>query len=231
MRVPGIARVRWPSAYRVISSRYPPIALFERVAEPSDWESLYALEQLTNPRLRDEAGDISLVPVGERVSGPGASWVMAAFTHIGSPSRFTDGSYGVYYAARKLETAIHETAFHMGRFYAKTREPVGTFAEMRSLVSSGLSKAFHDVRKGFPALHALDDYAAPQQLGASLRAQGSNGIAYRSVRDPSGTGECLAVLTPRAIPIPKQGAALRYHFDGARIDRWFRIGARDWVPL
>ena len=73
---------------RVINSRYPPIDVFERIAPQADWESLFLLEALTNPRLRDQVGEIALVPPAERVSGPGASWVMSAFTHTGMASRF-----------------------------------------------------------------------------------------------------------------------------------------------
>ena len=67
--------------YRVILSRYPQIHLFERVANAADWEVLYAVESMTNPRLRDEVGDIRLVAAEDRVYGDGASWIMAAFTH------------------------------------------------------------------------------------------------------------------------------------------------------
>ncbi len=48
--------------YRVILARYPQISLFERVASPEDWDVLFAVESLTNNRLRDEVGDIRLVP-------------------------------------------------------------------------------------------------------------------------------------------------------------------------
>ena len=89
---PPKRRIRWASSYRVINARFPPIDLFERIADPDDWESLIELEMLTNPRVRQEAGEISLVPPDDRVSGAGASWVMAPFTHIGWPSRFSDGS-------------------------------------------------------------------------------------------------------------------------------------------
>ena len=76
-------RVDWSQAWRIIASRYPPINLFERLtADTAVWDALMALEQLTNPRVRDEVGDIALVPPDDRVSGPGASYVMAAFTHI-----------------------------------------------------------------------------------------------------------------------------------------------------
>jgi hypothetical protein len=222
-------RVRWPQAYRIINARYPPIDVFERVANPADWESLYALEQLTNPRRRDEGGEISLVPVSERVVGPGASWVMAAFTHVGRPSRYTAGTYGVYYASKHLETAVRETVYHFSRFLASTSEPRGTMMELRTLVSERVDNSYCDVRTGFDPLHDPDNYAPVQSFGAARRSEGVNGILYRSVRHAG--GECLAVFKPKAIPIPKQGPHLRYHFDGIRIDRWFQIGTSDWTSL
>jgi hypothetical protein len=78
-----------------------------------------ALEQLTNPRVRDEVGDIALVPPEERVSGPGASYVMAAFTHVNPKgSRFSDGSFGVYYVAAALETARSQRPCSISRHLA-----------------------------------------------------------------------------------------------------------------
>jgi hypothetical protein len=227
--VTGVARIRWAEAFRAINSRYPPVDVFEHVADPGDWDELLRLEEMTNPRVREEWGEIARIPVGERPSGPGASWVMGAFTHLGWPSRFSDGSYGVYYAARALETAVRETAFHFGHFLAATNEPLGTEIELRVLVSKQVEQRFHDVRTGHAELHRPDDYRPSQAFAARLRSAGSNGIVYRSVRHEGGT--CLAVFRPKAIPCPKQGAHLRYHFDGKRIDRWFRIGEQRWRSI
>jgi len=102
----AMRRIDWPFAWRIIASRYPPIALFERLtADAAVWDALIALEQLTNPRVRDEIGEIALVAPDQRVSGPGAGYVMASFTHLNPKgSRFSDGTYGVYYAASGIET-------------------------------------------------------------------------------------------------------------------------------
>jgi hypothetical protein len=213
----------------VINTRYPPIHVFERVADPADWDTLLRVEELTNPRARVEWGEIALVPPAERVAGAGASWVMAAFTHIGRPSRFSDGSYGVYYAARALLTAVFETAFHFARFLRATAEPAGTELELRVLVSKRIDQPYHDLRAGYPELHLPDDYAPSQAFATPLRSAGSNGLIYNSVRHTGGI--CLAIFRPKAIPLPAQGPHLRYHFDGQRIDRWFRIGEATWRPL
>ena len=71
--VPKLARVAWPRAHRIIRSLYPPIGLFEDIADPADWELLAHGEAKTNPRVRDQIGQIALVPPERRVSGPGAS--------------------------------------------------------------------------------------------------------------------------------------------------------------
>jgi hypothetical protein len=226
---PPLRRVRWARAHRAINSRYPPIDVFERVADPADWDALMAIEEMTNPRVRQEWGEIALVPVEERVSGRGASWVMAPFVHIGRPSRFSDGSYGVYYAARTLETAVRETAYHLGRFLTATAEPRGTELELRVLVSRNVDRALRDLRGGFAELHHPDDYGPSQRFGREARERGEAGIVYDSVRHAG--GQCLAALRPRAIPRPQQGPHLRYHFDGQRIDRWFRIGGGTWTSL
>ena len=138
-------RVDWPQAWRVIASRYPPINLFERLtADTAVWDALIALEQLTNPRVRDEVGDIALVPPDERVSGPGASYVMAAFTHVNPKgSRFSDGSFGVYYAAAALETAIAETVFHFEAFARDSADPPRS-EDFRVLVGA-VAAEFEDV--------------------------------------------------------------------------------------
>ena len=97
---PPVSRIEWKPSWRIIPSRFPPISLFERVTEPDDLDAIFELEAITNPRLRNEVGDISMVPPEDRVSGPGSSIIMSAFTHLNPEgSRFTDGTYGVYYAA------------------------------------------------------------------------------------------------------------------------------------
>jgi len=225
---PPKRRIRWARSYRVINARFPPIDLFERIADPGDWESLIELETLTNPRVRQEAGEISLVPPEERVSGVGASWVMAPFTHIGWPSRFSDGSWGVYYCAQSLASAVHEKAHHVGFFFARTGEPLGTTMELRALVGA-IDARFHDIRRGFRKAHDPNDPRVAQGLARELRETGSNGIVYNSVRHEGGS--CLAALRPKAVSPPISGPNLQFHFDGERVNRWFHFGDKAWHAI
>lgn len=219
--------VRWQPCFRVISSRFPPIHLFERVSSPEDWEALYWLESLTNPRLRDEVGEIELVPREDRVFGPGASVVMAPFTHLNPEgSRFADSTFGAFYAAATLETSIAETRYHREVFLRATREgPLEL--DMRTYLCD-VSATFHDIRgrrDQMPDIYDPDSYVASQKLARSLKRTGSNGVVYDSVRHAG--GQCLAVYRPRLVQNCRQGTHLRYAWDGVRISRVYALQAMD----
>ncbi len=103
-------QIQWSPCFRIVPSRFPPLGLFEAVTDPRDLEAVYQIEAMTNERLREEIGDISLVAPEERVSGPGTTPIMAAFTHLNPEGdRFTNGDYGVFYASLTVETAVAET--------------------------------------------------------------------------------------------------------------------------
>lgn len=212
--------IDWLGAVRIIRSLFPPIDLFEDIADPADWPLLISAEMKTNPRLMESIGNLDLVPPERRVSGPGAGYLMAPFTHVSTdrPSRFSDGTYGVLYAAKEFETAVFETIHHHGRFMAATSEAPGWTSQFREIVLD-ISATLHDVRGDDPAhtpLRDPDDYTEPQALGRALRAQGSDGVAYPSVRRPG--GECAGLFWPDVAAIPRQGRHLDYHWDGSRVD-------------
>ena len=201
----------WDRLHRLVPSHFPPIGLFETVADPEDLEIVYAIESLTNDRLREEVGDLNLVRAEDRITGPGSTPVMAAFTHIGVPSRFTDGQYGVYYGARDLETAIAETMHHREKFLSATEEH-DTELTMRQYVNR-VAMEMHDVRgEKYSELYDPDSYEVSQPFAKTLRAGGSSGLLYRSVRHES--GECVAVFRPKAVTNTIQGQHFRYVWSG-----------------
>lgn len=214
--VPPVSRVEWRPCYRIVPSRFPPIGVYERVADPADLDAIFAIENLTNPRLRQEAGDISLVPPEDRLAGPGTTPIMAAFTHLNPEgSRFCDATFGAYYAGRSLDTAIAESRYHRERFLARTREkPIEV--DMRTYFAD-LQGALHDIRnrRDLTAVYDRDNYAAGQALGRALKKQNAPGIAYDSVRDPG--GECVAVFRAPVLSNCIQGPHFGYRWDGSRI--------------
>lgn len=216
MHLPKEILPDWDKQFRIIPSKFPPINFFEKLVRPDQMEEIFYLESLTNDRLREEVGDISLVLPEDRVCGEGSSIVMAAFTHIGKKSRFTDGSYGVYYAAKDLKTAIVETVFWREKFLAYTSEAPGEI-DMRVYVGKIL-KPLHDIRSNeFQHLHDPDNHLPAQSYAFNLKSLGSFGIVYNSVRDKG--GECIGALRPTAISIPMQSKHLAYVWDGTKISR------------
>jgi len=223
-----VTTIDWPVSHRIVRTIYPPVWLFDDIAAPGDWELIASAEAKTNPRVRDQIGDLSLVPAARRVSGPTASLVMAPFTHASRdrPGRFSDGSFGVWYCGDRFEVALAETAHHFARFMARTAEPAGD-AQYREL-TAGITGDLHDLRGGgFADCLAPDDWRVAQQLGASLRRDGSDGVVYPSVRWPD--GQAVALFWPDRVRLPvTQARTLQYHWDGGRMTRYFVIGEDDW---
>ncbi len=212
-------RIRWKPSWRLVPSRFPPVSLFDRVSNTEDMDVIQAIEGLTNDRLREELGALHLVPEKERVYGPGTTPIMAAFTHLNPEgSRFTDGSYGVYYAAKTIKTAVTETLFQSARFLAATHEPPIEI-DMRSYASD-IDTRLHDIRSmqgELPATYHPDpaQYGPAQLFANKLRDAGSSGIVYSSVRDPD--GECIAVFRPSVLKPVVQGQHYCYVWNGGQM--------------
>lgn len=223
----SVSKVAWRGAVRIIRSVVPPIDLFEDIADPADWPLIISAQQKTNPRLMKTIGNLGLVPEGRRVAGPGASYLMAPFTHVSTdrPSRFSAGMFGLLYSGKSFQAALFETIHHHGRFMARTREPAGWSAQFREILLD-VKARLHDLRGGDPAYAAVldpDDYAAGQALGAALRAAGSDGVVYPCVRYEG--GECAGLFYPDGAANPLQGRHLDYHWDGTRVDLYRDAGS------
>jgi RES domain-containing protein len=224
---PELRAVRWAASHRIIRTIYPPIDIFEDIAEPADWELLVAAEAKTNPRIRDVVGNLALVPTERRVGGPGALLVMGAFTHASTerPGRFSDGCYGVWYCGDRFKVALAETAYHFERFMRATAEPPGE-ADFRELVCGAHGR----VADGSdPALLLPEDWRPGQSFGRKVRDAGGDGVLYPSVRHRGGTA--LALFWPDCVELPvRQASQLRYGWDGRRMHRYLVHGTRRWVP-
>lgn len=212
-----ITKIEWRPCLRIVPSRFPPINIFEAVADPADLEAVFQVEAMTNDRFREETGDIRLVAPDDRVSGPGSTPIMAAFTHLNPDGdRFTNGTYGVFYAGRTIETAIAETRYHRVRFLQATSEPAQEI-DMR-VYAVDLNAELHDIRairESHAAYYHPSNYAVSQEFALKLRDNGSNGIVYASIREDG--GECAAVFRPRLLSNCRQERHLCYVWDGKAI--------------
>lgn len=195
--------------------------MFDTIAAPEDLDVVIAVESLTNPRLRQEIGEVSLVPPEERITGSGSTLVMAAFTHLNPVgSRFSDGRYGVYYAAESLETAIAEVSHHRAIFLERTAEPE-IDVDLRWIHADVIGR-LHELRNARVRLREVydpDSYAASQAFGGRLRDSGSAGVIYHSVRRAG--GECVAVFRPKALARAASKGHIALHWNGSRITHWY----------
>lgn len=119
-------------------------------------------------------------------------------------SRFRRAGFtkGVFYAAKRIETALAEMAFYRLLFYAEspaTPLPVNP-AEYTAFAADIHTDAAIDLTK--PALSRdaaswtdLTNYGPCQNLADTAREASIQAILYRSVRDP-GRGNNIALLTP-----------------------------------
>ena len=213
-----VTRVQWKPCRRIIPSRFPPIQLFDRVTDPDDLEAIFELDALTNPRLHGETGALELVSPEHRISRPGTTFIMAAFAHLNPMgSRFSDGTWGVFYAANDLDTAIAETRYHREQFMSATAQ--GPMELDMRVYLVDLKGRLHDLRgmkPTQPLVYHTESYAAGQHLARTLREDSSNGIVYDSVRRTK--GECAAVFQPPLLSNARQERHLCYVWNGQEVE-------------
>lgn len=200
---------RW---YRLVPSHFPTVNVFEDCYDSAEeLEVAFEIEALTNDRLRQEAGNLYLVAPEDWVTGAGATPIMAAFTHIGKPSRFTSGEwFGVYYAADSIETAIKETMHHNARFLGATQEGDMELT-MRSYATHVLQPLV-SIEEKESEICDPENYQPAQSFAKQLRDQNEWGVLYPSVRHENHFN--IAILRPTAISLTTQGAHYRYQWSG-----------------
>ena len=201
---------------------FPPIDLFEEVADAGDLDALMALRARTDP-LSERIQPALAIPPRDRVYGPGAGYVMAPFvypspdgTRFGPPA-LTAESFGVYYAARDEATAIAEVKHHRVAFLEAMRAPAQDL-DFEVLKAPVKGARFYDLRgrqREIPDVYSPTDYSASQRLAVELRRRDADGIAYDSVRREG--GECVAVFRPRCVGPARPVKHLIFRWDGAAI--------------
>lgn len=207
------------TAYRLIPSKYPPRSLFDDVANHEEFEILFAIQELTNPRIRNEVGNLNRVPAQERPYGiRGCNYALGPFVHLNpAGSRFSNGDFGVYYAAEDVQTAIAETRHHQQIYFSGI---VGlkfdrlTMRCLKTQFSANLRDIRGDAFKDSD-WYNKDNYSSAQQLGANVKINNDAGIVYCSVRIDNKT--CYALFSPNVIKDVIQTSHYEYIWDGEKI--------------
>lgn len=150
-----------------------------------------------------------------------AQWFNAIgwpFTHW-QASRFSDGSFGVWYGCASAETTVHETVYHwvtgLLRDAGFDREHVIGERKLYTVSCDAALLDFRTVFHEYPNLGHKSDYACARAVGGRLHREGHPGLVTPSVRHTG--GENYAILNPAVLSNPKPNCQLTYRLEGSHV--------------
>ena len=223
----GLRRKRFEDAvsWRLINSKYPSTTLVDDIASEEEFEALYQVAALTNPRIMDELEQIALVPKGKRPFGiRGANYAIGPFVHLNTEgSRFASADHGAFYCADSIDVAISETRYHQERYLQGIGKVANDDIQIRGLKATFSARLFDICGPKHADSHWYDpaDYSASQALGKAVREVDGEGIYFNSVRHPG--GKCYALFWPNLVADVIQTAHYNYCWDGNSISDVYLI--------
>lgn len=149
-------------------------------------------------------------------------------------SRFSDGTFGVWYGADKLETTVYETVYHWHRFLraADLHEHDKTVIGERRVYKVRCDATLLDFRSkavAFPALVDPCDYTYTRDVGRRIHREGHPGLVSGSARC---NGAVFAVFREQVLTRPRNYCDLTYILKPkdpeVRVER--RVG-RKWISV
>lgn len=209
--------------------------LFDDLSDdPADWQVAQQYEMSIKLSGYDSQRPIIDRPFEE------SDWFNAIefpFRHWAA-SRFSDGTFGIWYGSDSVETSVHETVHHW-------RSGILADAGFDALVRDGSREsitgerrvywvqcdaALVDLRQkaaDYPALVAPDSYAFTQDVGARLHREGHPGLVSQSVRC---CGESFGILNRNVLSNPRDCCWLTYRLTANNVEveldpglTWMRI--------
>lgn len=202
--------------------------LFDDLSDnPEDWRTAQAVEDDVKPPVYASRTPIIHRPFED------AEW----FNAIGYPfrnwqaSRFSDGSFGVWYGSGDIETTVHETVHHwyFGLLNDAGFRQDGVVIERKVYWVRGDAALldFRPLASDYGDLVDDRNYTLTQAIGARLHREGHPGLITKSARCP---GENYAVLNPGVLSNPRHTCYLSYRLAGGHVEverqhdhRWMTI--------
>ena len=160
------------------------------------------------------------------------------FNAIGWPfkhwqaSRFSDGSFGVWYGCDSAETSVYETAYHwFSGFLTDAGFEKEKVIGERNLYEVACDAALVDLRpltaKQSGLIHKTD-YSYTHSVGARLHREGHPGLVTASVRNAA--GQNFVVLNPDVLSDPRHHCQLTYRLEGHSIVIEKQLGVA-WMEI
>lgn len=200
--------------------------LFDDLAgDRAAWDAAIAAEMNTKSRLP--------TPVVNRPFEGGYGVIQFPFAQPWTRTRFSDGTFGVWYGSSQLATTVYETAHHFRIQLQDTafinRGQVIRERRVYQVTADALVFDLRDKCNACPALIDPIDYGLTNEVGRAIATGRHPGLITRSARC---VGECVALFEPRYLGNVRDHCYLRYTFDPAtsciHVER--EIG-RIWMTL
>lgn len=196
--------------------------LFDDLSDdPGDWAIAQQAESKAKPPTYTSPTPILHRPFEE------AAWMDAVEFPFRrwTVSRYSDGSYGVWYGADTLETSVYETAYHWRHgLLADAGFDALVSSDQRENITSDrkiyrvhCKAALLDLRplvKEHSALIDPNSYHFTQSIGARIHTEGHPGLVTQSARC---FGDTFAIFTPKVLSAPIIQSYLTYQFSGSGV--------------
>lgn len=209
--------------YLLIPSRFPPIELYERVANDAEQDNAFKeIEALTNPRLREKARILGVSSPGDAEPPQLQNWNHAPFTYPNPDgTRFFGPATPALELFDELQTALAVSVRKREAFMTSTGE-VAMGLDMRVLVRR-VTGLFADCRP----LGVELEREVRWKAGRALLEKRVDGLLFRPEERPSATG--VAILNGQALGRAIQGDHFRFAWDGERVKSLYAF--RDGVVI
>lgn len=186
-------------------------------SNPMAWKAAVDLEISTKPHTYVSQQTIIDRPFEEATYNEAIQY---PFNHW-SCSRYSDGSFGVWYGTDTLETSIYETVYHWHRRFledAGWQARSGIIGERKVYLVRCDAALLNFIPKldTFPALRdASSVYHFTHQVGARINHDGHPGLVSRSARCE---GDIYAIFNAKVLSNPRNICYLSYHLrEGGRV--------------
>lgn len=224
----GLADVHQDVARNIVSLRESQDLFDDLTEDPAEWLLAQKVEgQVKPPPYR------SRTPLIDRPFED-AQWFNAIawpFKHW-QASRFSDGTYGVWYGSDSVETTVYESVYHWykGLLCDAGFDRQEVIAE-RKVYWVACGAALLDLRAArneYPDLLHPSDYSFCQSVGARIHREGHPGLLTPSVRRSA--GENVVVFNPGVLSNPRLNGQLTYRLEGEQVVVEKQPGVT-WVTL
>jgi hypothetical protein len=208
------------SSWHRLVAAPPPAALLHALYGPDARAALAAMAA-TDATLNRALGGVHLVQPADWPVGPGAAWILAPFVRqpgATQASRFSDGSYGVWYGASDQATAKAEVGHHLAAYLSRTRALPDRLPRQLVTAVASPERPVVDLRVPQQVPEGVllaDSHLASRRFGAECRVAQQWGIVWPSVRRAEGL--CVGALRPPLLASAAVAGQCTAVWDGVRV--------------